>query len=98
MSDLTTTRDHLRRLADTGHRSDCCQCGKAYCCGCISHPIGKPWGWAVRLWDEHAATCPRANETEPCPGCLTTADRDLARRLADEIDTYLDDDGQEPLL
>ena len=23
------------------------------CCGCLDHPVGKPWGWNSSSWDEH---------------------------------------------
>lgn len=23
------------------------------CCGCLDHPVGKPWGWNSPAWDEH---------------------------------------------
>lgn len=28
-------------------------CFGQWCCGCVVHPIGKPWGWAVWAWEAH---------------------------------------------
>lgn len=28
-------------------------CRQGWCCGCPTHPIGKPWGWNHHAWEKH---------------------------------------------
>lgn len=42
------------------------------------------WGTELRHWGPL-----KVRPNPECPGCVTDAERDLWRRLADEVDAYL---------
>lgn len=88
MTDLDTFRTWCATMATAEHRPECCRCGHVWCCGCLDHPAGKPWGWAMQRWEEHAETCPGNPSAPACPGCVTDADRAPFAALAAEIDAY----------
>ena len=41
----TLTADYLPLRCGVDHGWECC--------GCLDHPVGKPWGWNSSAWDEH---------------------------------------------
>lgn len=68
MSDLTTFRDHARRMATAEHQLEC-----------RGERDQHARQWApLYVWPDPA-----------CAGCVTSADRVLWQRLADEADAYL---------
>lgn len=42
-------------------------CVGQWCCGCDEHPIGKPWGWNYRAWEEHNDRFHFADPVPPNP-------------------------------
>lgn len=42
---LVVTADYLPLRCGVDHGWECC--------GCLDHPVGKPWGWNSSSWDEH---------------------------------------------
>lgn len=49
------TADHLPLRCGVDHGWECC--------GCLDHPVGKPWEWNSSAWDEHWSQ-PTESETE----------------------------------
>lgn len=80
MSDLTTFRDHCRKMQTAEHKPEC--------------PSLRAPGWVVptpgysgRMWMGLMPWTPPA-----CDGCNPLGDRELFARLADEVDAYLHPD------
>lgn len=100
-TDLERFRDHARTMSIADHKPECCACGQPWCCGCPRHrdgdrrhPAGAP-ETNPTAWLAHAATCP-GNPAAPC--CrITSTDRALWARLADEVDGYLNRHSDEVL-
>jgi hypothetical protein len=93
---LTCFRDHAARMAEADHKPDCPHVTAV-------KPYWPRWG-AI---DENHEWCAKTGkpmvglgwlgpeppwERPPCDGCVTDDDRALWRRLAAEVDAYVDGD------
>jgi hypothetical protein len=83
MSDLTTFRDHARKMSTAEHKPECE--GDPGC----AWTYRPPCGFGTCGDGCKAPTTERPRPDPNCPGCVTDADRALWTRLADETDAYL---------
>lgn len=62
---------HFPRLLEC-HDDEKPDCVGQWCCGCRTHPIGKPWGWNYMAWERHndrEHPAPALRETGRCSSC-----------------------------
>jgi hypothetical protein len=90
-TELELFRNHCAHMADAWHSQDC-----------VAESAQKRSRWQhLNLFGEWLSTWgPRPTEPPTyCPGrvCISDADRDLFRRLAAEVDTYLHTDDPDAL-
>jgi hypothetical protein len=83
VSELTTFRDHARRMATSGHKPECEGTPER-----VAERTRNRMGYRAIFREHH----PKLEPIEPCPGCVTDADRALWARLAAEVDAYLSHD------
>lgn len=77
--DLATFREHARQMAVADHVPECPGTPERV----AAHAKGVR-GYRRLFGEDH----PKATPVEPCPGCVSDSDRELWKRLADEVDTY----------
>lgn len=82
MSELTTFRNHARRMAEAEHQDDCEGTPER-----VTRRARDRMGYRA-IFGEDSPQPP----IEPCPGCVSDGDRALWARLADEVDAYLSHD------
>lgn len=95
MSDLTSLRDHARRMSTAVHRDDCNRRHRTAGHGhsCADETPHDAHTWAHETYDELTWRCPGL-----CGGCLPDNERRLWRQIADEIAAYLAPDDDQPSL
>jgi hypothetical protein len=88
MSDLSAFRDHARAMSKAKHKPECVARSEA-------------WGRARAMFERwrgiHWADVPDPGPRPECKGCVTSQDRALWARLADEADAYLSRNTEEGL-
>lgn len=48
----------IKERAGVEDHSDDPDCIGQWCCGCNTHPVGKPWGWNSDAWNRHFEEVP----------------------------------------
>lgn len=88
MNELGAFGTHARVMATADHKPECAGTPER-----IADRARRRVGY-LRLFREAP---PEVQPIDPCPGCVSDADRALWARLADEVDAYLNHDADEGL-